>query len=193
MENFNGNSTPAKLNSENLPEDMANAPTDMDAEDLTAKDLTNAPFERFEEEYDIQNITLDLQTDAEVKKPYTTELIYEMSELNNKEEEIQQLADTFCTDLESDVEPYEDSGSEYLASEHCSSESDLEPPKKFSSDFESNEEDDALQNIPPSNPPANKRDFVAWDDVDDQCIHLMKIPNDKACITLADLKKVRWK
>ncbi|KAF2894580.1 hypothetical protein ILUMI_11590 [Ignelater luminosus] len=48
-----------------------------------------------------------------------------------RKEEIQQLADTFCTDLESDVEPYEDSESEYPESEHSSSESDLEPPKKL--------------------------------------------------------------
>ncbi|KAF2886187.1 hypothetical protein ILUMI_19986 [Ignelater luminosus] len=97
-----------------------------------------------------------------------------------RKEEIQQLADTFCADFESGVEPYEDSESEYLES----SESDLEPPN--SSDFESSKEDDALQNIPPSNPPANKRDLVGWHNVDDQFVHRMKIPDDKACIILAD-------
>ncbi|KAF2897204.1 hypothetical protein ILUMI_08971 [Ignelater luminosus] len=48
-----------------------------------------------------------------------------------QKEKIQRLVDTFCTDFESDVEPYEDSGSEYLASEHSSSEFDLEFPKDY--------------------------------------------------------------
>ncbi|KAF2879748.1 hypothetical protein ILUMI_26424 [Ignelater luminosus] len=55
-------------------------------------------------------------------------------------------------------------------------------------DSESSKED-ALQNIPPSNPPANKHDLVSWDDVDDQFVHCMKIPDDKACVILADLNR----
>ncbi|KAF2880230.1 hypothetical protein ILUMI_25939 [Ignelater luminosus] len=134
-----------------------------------------------------------------------------------RKEDIQQLADTFCADLESDVDPYENSGSEYLESGHFSSKSDLEPPRKLqilrkksrqfsigtddnskytgdacfssSSDFESSEENDALQNIPPSNLSANKRDLVGWDDVGEQFVHRMEIPDDKACTILADLNR----
>ncbi|KAF2882051.1 hypothetical protein ILUMI_24123 [Ignelater luminosus] len=126
-----------------------------------------------------------------------------------RKKEIQQLAGTFCADPESDVEPYEDSGSEYLESENSSSESDLESPKQFlkrkTNNFlpalritqniqvtiasQSSEKDDTLQNLPPSNPPANKHDLVGWDDVDDQLVHRMKIPDDKARIILAVLNK----
>ncbi|KAF2889398.1 hypothetical protein ILUMI_16775 [Ignelater luminosus] len=107
-----------------------------------------------------------------------------------QKEEIQQLADTFCTDLESDVEPYEDKIANSWKKEQNFLLA-LTITRNFSSsfDFESSEEDDALQTIPPSNPPVNKRDLVGWHDVDDQFVHRMKIPDDKTCIILADLNK----
>ncbi|KAF2900055.1 hypothetical protein ILUMI_06131 [Ignelater luminosus] len=120
-------------------------------------------------------------------------LVFKQRPLRN--EEIQQLADTFCADLKSDVEPYEDTGSEYLESEHSSTESDLEPLKKLrilgkkNRQFPTGTDAKKMTHFKIFLPSTNKHDLVGWNDVDDQFVHRMKIPDGKACIILADLNR----